>query len=553
MQAPPNLSDDLRPAARLRHRRLGRGVARHRRPRQPRAGLAGLDRAAPGHRGRRADPGAAAHHLPRVRPRPRALARSRMRFRVLDHSDAEALGREDRWCSGGVELATAARWTPVSGASRPAPCADGSSAARRAGVGGWRRGRGARRRGTRPGGGRRRDRDAVLGARWPEVRAVAEVADQLRRDEVGDVVTWVANRNINYTNVCTFKCRFCAFSKGPLSLNLRGVALPARAERHHRTRRRGRGRSAPPRCVSKAASTPSSTGTTTSTSSTPCAAASPTIHIHGFTALEVTEGARRLEEPLVDYLRRLQRCGARHAAGHGGGDPRRRGARRAVPRQDQHRAVARGASRRPQHRAAVERHDHVRLDRTAPVLGAAPRAHPRPADARPVVSPSSSPSPSCTWPLPSTCSARPGGARRSGRRVLMHAVGRIAYHGWIPNIQVSWVKMGAAGAAQALRPGRTTWAGRSWTRTSPRAAGASHGQLMGEEEFRALVEPLGRTARASAPPCTVAFPPRADADDGVGPRQPQRRRPRCRRLGPRPPAGGRHRRGSDVTPAAKRL
>ena len=48
------------------------------------------------------------------------------------------------------------------------------------------------------------------------------MADDLRRRAVGDVVTWVANRNINYTNVCTFKCRFCAFSKGPLSLNLRG-------------------------------------------------------------------------------------------------------------------------------------------------------------------------------------------------------------------------------------------------------------------------------------------------------------------------------------------
>src|SRR6202000_1723089 len=63
---------------------------------------------------------------------------------------------------------------------------------------------------------------ALFSARGPEVRAVAEVADQFRRDAVGDAVTFVANRNINYTNVCTFKCRFCAFSKGPLSLNLRG-------------------------------------------------------------------------------------------------------------------------------------------------------------------------------------------------------------------------------------------------------------------------------------------------------------------------------------------
>src|SRR5207248_6421119 len=62
----------------------------------------------------------------------------------------------------------------------------------------------------------------LLAARGPEVARVAEVADQLRRDIVGDEVTFVRNRNINYTNVCTYRCKFCAFSKGPLSLNLRG-------------------------------------------------------------------------------------------------------------------------------------------------------------------------------------------------------------------------------------------------------------------------------------------------------------------------------------------
>ena len=75
---------------------------------------------------------------------------------------------------------------------------------------------------------------------------MAEVADELRARTVGDTVTWVANRNINYTNVCTFKCRFCAFSKGPLSLNLRGTpyllevdeitrrVVEAEARRRHR-------------------------------------------------------------------------------------------------------------------------------------------------------------------------------------------------------------------------------------------------------------------------------------------------------------------------------
>ena len=61
----------------------------------------------------------------------------------------------------------------------------------------------------------------LFSARGPEAVAVMELADRRRKEIVGDTLTWVANRNINYTNVCTFKCKFCGFSKGPLSLNLR--------------------------------------------------------------------------------------------------------------------------------------------------------------------------------------------------------------------------------------------------------------------------------------------------------------------------------------------
>ena len=140
-----------------------------------------------------------------------------MRFPVLDHADADLLGREDALVLGGRGRSPAARGEGLrhrsghsSGPPRaPVPPARPARVAEvLAGVG----------------LGQEVDEDQIVtlfSARGPEVRAVAEVADQLRRDEVGDVVTWVANRNINYTNVCTFKCKFCAFSKGPL------VAQPA--------------------------------------------------------------------------------------------------------------------------------------------------------------------------------------------------------------------------------------------------------------------------------------------------------------------------------------
>ena len=65
--------------------------------------------------------------------------------------------------------------------------------------------------------------EALFTARGDDLFAVVRAADALRREVNGDAVTYVVNRNINYTNVCYFKCQFCAFSKGKLSENLRGA------------------------------------------------------------------------------------------------------------------------------------------------------------------------------------------------------------------------------------------------------------------------------------------------------------------------------------------
>ena len=75
----------------------------------------------------------------------------------------------------------------------------------------------------------------------------------------------------------------------------------------------------------------------------------------------------------------------------------------------------------------------------------------------------------------------------------MHAVGRIAYHDTIDNIQISWVKMGADGVRQILRAGVNDLGGTLMDENISRAAGASHGQMMDADQFRAIVEPLGRS------------------------------------------------------------
>ena len=153
--------------------------------------------------------------------------------------------------------------------------------------------------------------------------------------------------------------------------------------------------------------------------------------------------------------------------------------------------MARGAPHRPPGRAAVQHHDHVRDHRGARPLGppsAADRALQRETGGFTEF-----------VPLPFVHMAAPIYLERRARRgptfreaLLLHAVGRIAYHGVIDNIQGSWVKLGLPGMAQVLQAGVNDLGGTLMGENISRAAGARHGQEITEDEFRSLVDPLSR-------------------------------------------------------------
>jgi FO synthase len=327
-------------------------------------------------------------------------------------------------------------------------------------------------------------------ARGPEVAMIANLADQLREQVVGDTVTWVNNRNINYTNVCTFKCRFCGFSKGPLSLNLRGtpylLTLDDIAGRVREAANMGA-----TEVTLQGGIHPDFDGDYYIDVTRAVKDAVPEMHVHGFTALEITEGARRNEENLRDYLIRIKDAGLASLPGTA-----------AEILDDEVRAVLCPDKINTEQWLECHRTAHQVGLRSNITIMFGSIEQPK-SWARHIIATRDLQRETGGFTefvgLPFVHMASPIYLQRKSRRgptfretVLMHAIARIAYHGLIDNIQASWVKIGVDGARQLLQSGCNDVGGTLVNENISRAAGASHGQSMTEDGFKALAFPLGR-------------------------------------------------------------
>ena len=333
----------------------------------------------------------------------------------------------------------------------------------------------------------------LFGARGPEVRAIAHVADDLRKQIVGDEVTWVHNRNINYTNVCTFKCRFCGFSKGPLSLNLRGIpyllTLDDIAERAKEAWDLGA-----TEVTLQGGIHPDFDGDYYIDVTRAVKNAVPDMHVHGFTALEVTEGAKRLGESLFSYITRLKEAGLASLPGTA-----------AEILDDDIRNIICSDKINTEEWLDCHQVAHEAGLKSNITIMFGSVEHPL-SWAKHIVRTRALQEITGGFtefiPLPFVHMASPIYLQHKARRgptfretTLMHSIGRIAYRGLIDNVQVSWTKIGQEGAQQLLRAGCNDMGGTLMNENISRAAGANHGQLMTEESFRAIAEPIGRTLR----------------------------------------------------------
>jgi len=330
-------------------------------------------------------------------------------------------------------------------------------------------------------------------ARGPDMVTVIEAANSLREEMCGDSVSYVVNRNINYTNVCYFKCGFCAFSKGKTSENLRGKPYDLDLDEISRRAEEAWARGATELCM-QGGIHPDYTGNTYLRILGAVKEAVPDAHIHAFSSLEVWQGAKTLGIEVKTFLEQLKAAGLGTLPGTA-----------AEVLDDEIRdIICPDKIRTDQWLEVIGTAHSVGLPTTATIMfGHVDRyenwarhlLRVRSLQARTGGITEFVPLPFVPMESPMY---RRGNARRGPtyrETILMHAVARLVLHPHISNIQASWVKMGATGVEACLNAGVNDLGGTLMNETITRAAGGAHGQEMEPERMEALVRSLGRRPR----------------------------------------------------------
>ncbi len=335
-----------------------------------------------------------------------------------------------------------------------------------------------------------RELEELFRARGDQVDAVAFVADELRSHAVGETVSYVVNRNINYTNLCYFRCGFCAFSKGPRSLNLRGEPYLMGLDEIV-----GRAREAWDRGATEVTLQggihPDFTGNFYVDVVKAIKHEMPDIHIHGFTPLEVWQGAETLGISVRTFLEELREAGL-------GSLP---GTAAEILDDDVRRHLCPDKIRTAQWAEVMMTAHELGLKATSTIMFGHidhPRSWARHMDVIRQIQVRTGGFTEMV-PLPFVHMGSPiylRGRARPGPTwdevVLVHAISRIAFDGLIDNIQASWVKLGLDGGARLLDAGCNDLGGTLMGEIITRSAGAAHGQELQPSEFVAAITAAGR-------------------------------------------------------------
>ncbi len=330
----------------------------------------------------------------------------------------------------------------------------------------------------------------LFDASGTDILVMTAVADQLRRKTVGDVVTYVVNRNINFTNVCVKACGFCAFSRGHLAEE--GYFLPL--EEILRRAREAWELGATEVCV-QAGLAPGMDGWFYVKLCQALKEARPELHIHGFSPEEVLYGSQLTGASIRDYLSALKGAGV-------GSLP---GTSAEVLVDEVREKISPGRIPTAKWIEVIETAHELGIPTTSTImyghiensfhkaihLGVLRDIQKRTGGFTEFV-----PLSFVFEEAPMYHRKRIHGLRAgaTGAEVMkMYAVSRIMLNTWIPNLQVSWVKEGPKLSQLGLMAGANDFGGTLINESISTAAGAGYGQLMKPSQFRNLIREMGRT------------------------------------------------------------
>jgi FO synthase len=323
----------------------------------------------------------------------------------------------------------------------------------------------------------------------PALDAVIQLADQLRKEAVGDDVTYVVNRNINFTNICYTGCRFCAFAQRKTDADAYSLSLEEIANRARIAVSVG----ATEVCM-QGGIDPELPGTAYFDIAAAVKSAEPSLHVHAFSPMEVMNGVIRTGMPIEEFLLALREAGVDSLPGTAA----------QILDDDVRWVLTKGKLPTSQWIEVITTAHQIGLPTTSTMMyghvdhpghwvthlqtlaniqretGGFTEFVPLP-----FVHQSS--------PIYLAGVARPGPSGRDN--LAVHAMARIMLHGLIDNIQCSWVKLGSDQCTQVLGGGVNDLGGTLMEETISRMAGSTHGSRRERTELVAMARAAGRPAR----------------------------------------------------------